>query len=204
MTRLVESFFSQFAHPRGRMGWFVGHLMAWKNGARSRWALELLSPERGERILEVGFGPGVDVRRLLERVGEGGLVAGVDVSVEMVRQARARNRAAIAAGRARLERGSPERLPFDDCAFDAVYSTNSAQFWPDLAGAMAELRRVLSPSGRAIVVVQPMWRGATEADTDAWEAKLVEAVRAAPFAHVESARKQMPPAPAVAAIARCA
>src|SRR5690606_40261299 len=98
MTRLVESFFSQFAHPRGRLGWFVGHLMAWKNGARSRWALDLLSPRPGERILEVGFGPGVDVRRLLERVGESGFVAGVDVSVEMVRQARARNRAAIAAG----------------------------------------------------------------------------------------------------------
>src|SRR5690606_25877073 len=172
MAKLFASVVSQFAHPRGPLGWFVGHLMAWKNGARSRWALDLLSPRPGERILEVGFGPGVDVRRLLERVGESGFVAGVDVSVEMVRQARARNRAAIAAGRARLERGSPERLPFDDGAFDAIYSTNSAQFWPDLTAAMTELRRVLSPSGRAVVVVQPMWRGATEADTAAWEAKL--------------------------------
>src|SRR5690606_34029343 len=172
MTKLVESFFSQFAHPRERMGWFVGHLMAWKNGARRRWALELLSRERGDLIRAVGVGPGFEVRGLLECVGEGGLVAGVDVAVEMGRQARARNRAAIAAGRARLERGSPERLPFDDCAFDAVYSANSAQFWPDLTAAMTELRRVLSPSGRAVVVVQPMWRGATEADTAAWEAKL--------------------------------
>jgi len=144
------------------------------------------------------------VRRLLERVGANGFVGGVDVSAEMVRQARARNRVAVAAGRARLEQGSAEQLPFEDGAFDAVYSVNSAQFWPDLAAAMKELRRVLGPSGRAVVVVQPMWSGATEKDTGEWEAKLRGALVAATFARVEAARKALPPAPAVAVMAWCA
>lgn len=200
MSTLAKSFFSQFGHPRGAMGWLVGHLMAWKNGARSRWALELLTARLGENVLEIGFGPGVDVRRLLERVGDQGFVAGIDVSEEMVRQARARNRAAVTNGRSRLEHGSPEKLPFNDGAFNAVYSTNSAQFWPDLAGAMKEIHRVLTLSGRAVIVVQPMWRGATKADTDRWEEKLVNAAQAATFERVEPVRNDLPPAPAVAVI----
>ncbi|MCL2448469.1 MAG: methyltransferase domain-containing protein [Polyangiaceae bacterium] len=201
MAKLRDSFFAQFAHPRGALGWLVGHLMAWKNGERSRWAIDLLSPRPGEKVLEVGFGPGVDLQRLLRRVGDRGFVAGVDISNEMVRQARARNRAAVAAQRARIELGSPESLPFGDGMFDAIYSSNSAQFWPDLPRAIEELQRVLSPSGRLFVVVQPMWPGATKADTDRWEEKLVGAMRAASFADVKAVQKAMPPAPATCAIA---
>src|SRR4051794_39896963 len=136
---VVKALFQQFGHPSGAVGWLVGHAMAVKNGARSRGAIGLLAPEAGERICENGFGAGIDVRRLSAAVGEG-RVAGVDVSSEMVRQASARNRQAVREGRVDLRLGSASELPFESATFDAVYATNSAQFWPDLETGVREVR----------------------------------------------------------------
>jgi ubiquinone/menaquinone biosynthesis C-methylase UbiE len=105
-------------------------------------------------------------------------------------------------GRARLEVGSAVALPFDDGVFDAVYATNTAQFWPDLATGMSEVHRVMRPGGRAVIVVQPMWRGATEADADRWVQKLSEAMRGATFSKVDEHKKRMRPLSAGAVVGR--
>lgn len=199
---MATGFFRQFSHPTGAMGWLVGHLMALKNGARSRWALSLLAPCPGERALELGFGPGVDVRRLGRAVGARGHVAGIDPSREMVRQATARNRAAARAGRVDLRLGSATELPFPGDTFDAVYSTNSAQFWPSLAAGMREVHRVLRPGGRAVIVVQPMSPGATEATSRKWRDDLRAAMESAGLSPVETHENPLPPVLAVACIGR--
>jgi ubiquinone/menaquinone biosynthesis C-methylase UbiE len=197
----MQGFFQQFANPSGALGWLVGHLMAVKNGARSGFALELLGAAEGERVLEIGFGPGVDVERLLARVGPKGFVAGVDVSREMLRQAMRRNRH-IAVRAAELKLGTATALPFADESFDAVYATNSAQFWGDLGRGFAEVRRVLTGRGRAVVVVQPMSRGATREQALAWRGELAEAARRAGFTAVEGAERELRPVLAVGVIAR--
>src|SRR3954469_18079158 len=109
----MKAFFRQFGHPRGPMGFLVGHLMALKNGERSRWAVALAAPRVGNSVLEIGFGPGVDVRRFARAVGANGRVAGVDISSEMLRQASGRSREAIRAGRVDLRQGSASELPFE-------------------------------------------------------------------------------------------
>jgi SAM-dependent methyltransferase len=192
----------QFAHPVGPLGWFVGQLMAVKNGARSRFALELLAPRQGERVLEIGFGPGVDVARLVALVGARGSVAGIDVSREMLRQATRRNLRHVTEGRVELRLGAAATLPFADASFDAVYATNSAQFWGDLDVGFAEVRRVLAPAGRAVVVVQPMWRGAGREQALAWRERLDGAARRAGFGRVESAERELSPVLAVGVVAR--
>ncbi|HEX6766844.1 MAG TPA: methyltransferase domain-containing protein [Polyangiaceae bacterium] len=195
----MKALFRQFGHPTGPLGWLVGHAMALKNGARSRLALDVLAPKPGERVVEIGFGPGVDVSRIASSVGSDGFVAGVDVSREMVRQATRRNDEGVRAGRVDLRVGSSERLPFESERFDAAYATNSAQFWPDLRGGLAEVLRVLRPGGRALVVVQPMWRGATESDTHAWRDKLRDGMNEVGFRSVETEEVQLAPLLAVLA-----
>jgi ubiquinone/menaquinone biosynthesis C-methylase UbiE len=195
----MRSFFRQFAHPEGPLGWFVGHLMALKNGARSRFALELLGARRGEHVLELGFGPGVDVARLWEHVGPNGRVAGADVSQEMVRHARRRNRRAVASGGVDLRCAAATELPFDDASFDAVYAANSAQFWRDLDAGFAEVRRVLRPGGRAVVAVQPMWKGATPDDARDWATRLQRSMDRTGFVDITSAERDLRPVLAVAA-----
>src|SRR5262245_16525243 len=150
---------AQFSRRTGLGGWLVGHLMAVKNRGRSEWVLSGLDLGPRDRVLEVGFGPGVDVRRAAARAA---FVAGVDHSPEMVRQARRRNARAIAEGRVDLRVGEAGRLPFADGAFDKAFAINVAQFWDPMGAALAELRRVLAPGGLLVLAVQPRSKGATE------------------------------------------
>jgi len=198
----MRSFVQQFAHPEGPLGWLVGHLMAWKNGARSRFALELVAARAGERVLEIGFGPGVDVARLSRLVGPTGRVAGVDVSKEMLRHARSRNRALVARGSVDLRLAAATELPFADASFDAVCATNSAQFWRDLDAGFGEVRRVLRAGGRAVVVVQPMWKGATPDDARDWSSRLRASMRRAGLVEVMHAERELRPVLTVAALGR--
>jgi ubiquinone/menaquinone biosynthesis C-methylase UbiE len=198
----MAGFYAQFANPQGPLGWLVGQMMAVKNGKRSAWALSLLDAQPGEQILEVGFGPGVDVRRLSAVVGAAGRVSGVDVSGEMVRQARTRNAGAIQGGRVDLRLGDVTELPFANEAFDAVYSTNCAQFWSDLTLGMREVRRVLRPSGRAVIVVQPMARGSVDADAVRWQRKLIVGAEEAGFARIEGKIQPMWPTAASGLVVR--
>jgi ubiquinone/menaquinone biosynthesis C-methylase UbiE len=200
----MRSFFEQLAHPEGLLGWLVGHLMAWKNGARSRFALELLGAREGERVLELGFGPGVDIARLSRLVGPTGKVAGVDGSREMLRHARSRNRPSVASGSVELRLAPATELPFADASFDAVCATSSAQFWRDLDGGFQEIRRVLRTGGRAVVVVQPMGKGATPSDARDWSSRLEASMTRSGLVEVTRAERGLRPVLAVPALGRSA
>lgn len=187
----------QFGHPSGALGWLVGHVMAIKNRGRGEWAVSLLELQPADRVLEIGFGPGVDVRRV-QRLVPDGLVAGVDPSQEMLRQARRRN----ADGRARvdLRMGTAAALPFVDGNFDKVFSGNSVQFWPELEAGLVEVRRVLRPGGRVVISIQPRSKGATADTTVAWGRRIVQAMIENGFTDVRTESHEMRPVPAVAVI----
>jgi len=179
----MKSLFQQFARPeQNLLGWLAGRLMAWKNRARSEIFVTRLAPQPGERLLEVGFGPGVDLSRLRDAVGERGSVAGLDASTEMVRQAGRR----FAQGQVDIRTGSAEALPWADASFDAALSINSIAFWPDPGAGLMELCRVLRPGGRIVVAMQPMWRGASEADSRGWSEQLALMAGSAGFADLQT------------------
>src|SRR5271165_5116256 len=192
--QLQSGWRSQFGHPRGVLGWFTGQLMAAKNQRRGEWVRGLLEARAEDRILEVGCGPGVDVAALSHRVG---YVTGVDVSREMVRQARGRNAKAIALHRVLVEQASVEALPFESASFDKVFSINSVQFWPNVAAALGEVKRVLRPQGLLAIAIQPRSRGATALTSLRWEAKLRNAFAEAGFEDVHSALDERPSIPVV-------
>jgi ubiquinone/menaquinone biosynthesis C-methylase UbiE len=139
-----------FGRPTGVLGRLGGIIMARMNRSIARRAIDLLGLEPGDRVLEIGFGPGVAVE-LLARDGMAGWIAGIDPSVEMVEQARARNAGAIADGRADLRRGSVEQVPFESSTFDRALAINSMQAWPDAVTGLREIRRVLRPGGRVVL-----------------------------------------------------
>ena len=102
----------------------------------------------GERILDVGCGPGFYVAELLERVGPDGHVTGIDTSAPML---------AIAARRVEghenveLVDAPATALPFDSGAFDGAISVQVLEYVDDVGLALAELHRVLRPGGRLVV-----------------------------------------------------
>ncbi len=162
-TEPPQGFFAQFGKPTGALGAVVGHLMAWKNGPRSRFVLSLLDLAPHHRVLEIGFGPGVDLARVAALVPEGS-IAGVDHSDIMLRQARRRLARTGHLARADLRCAGVAPLPFGDTVFDRLFSINSVQFWGDLDVATREISRVLAPAGRVAIAFQPMSRGATDDD----------------------------------------
>lgn len=109
--------------------------------------LERLAPQGG-RVLEVGFGMGSDLRWLARK---GLRVCGADLSpssagiVQKGFGALGLNGQAVAA--------DGEALPFPADAFDAVYSFGALHHTPDTSRAIGELRRVLKPRGRCLVML---------------------------------------------------
>ena len=143
-----------FGRPMGLLGRLGGRIMARTNGEFARSAIGLLAVQPDDRVLEVGFGPGVGIEALT-RAAPAGRVAGVDCSKEMVEQATARNADAIERGLVDLRHGSVEALPFDDGAFDAALAINSLQVWPDARVGLREIGRVLRPGGRMALGFTP-------------------------------------------------
>lgn len=106
----------------------------------------------GEAVLDVGCGTGDLTLEVARRVGSSGLVAGIDAAPEMVVRARQK------AGRRHLAidfRVEPvETLSFADQTFDVVVSSLVFHHLPDglKREALAEIRRVLKPGGRLLLV----------------------------------------------------
>lgn len=190
----------QFARPSGVLGRVVGHLMAIKNKERSWWVLPLLDIHQNDRVLEVGFGSGIDIKRVSEMAIDG-FVAGVDHSPVMVEQARRRNAAAIRRGRVEVSLGSASQLPYPDESFDKVFSINVAQFWSGPIDPLREMRRVLRTGGLVAIAVQPRSQGATERRARETARSLVENLRAAGFSEVRLESKRMKPVATVCAVA---
>jgi ubiquinone/menaquinone biosynthesis C-methylase UbiE len=135
-----------FGRPQGLLGRLGGIIMARTNADCGSWVSDLLEVGPNDRVLEVGFGPGVVIQRL-SKLAAAGHVAGIDQSREMVEQARARNATAVQSGRVDLRHGSVESLPFDDNSFDKALAINSMQIWPDAVAGLREVRRVMKPGG---------------------------------------------------------
>jgi len=190
---------SQFGKPSGVLGGLIGHLMAFNNKERSWWVLPMLEIHQNDCVLEVGFGSGIDIRRVSE-IAVDGFVAGVDHSPVMVEQARRRNRAGIQKDRVELQLGCASQLPYQDDFFNKVFSINVAQFWGDPVAVMREMRRVLRPGGLVAVAVQPRSKGAREGIARETGRALIENLRSAGFKEVRLEAKRMKPVSTVCAL----
>jgi SAM-dependent methyltransferase len=102
----------------------------------------------GQRVLEVGCGLGTDGARFAR---SGALYTGVDLTEAAVSLARRRFELEGLAGEFRVS--DAESLDFPDESFDLVYSHGVLHHTPDTARAVREIRRVLRPGGRAVVML---------------------------------------------------
>ena len=178
---------SQFGAPRGLRGWLVAHLVARLTGDANRWMLDCLEVGDDDRILDVGCGPGVALVEAAARTRRA--VVGVDPSPAMIRQARRRNRSAIAAGRVAVSRADAVHLPFRDRSFTKAGSLNSMQFWPRRDEGLRELFRVLEPGGRAAVVLMARSDERPGPAPPPWVEEVTDDMRAAGFAGVAVASR---------------
>ncbi len=194
-SRITRRVVRNFVDPRGlggsAAGWIMSHRSS--NVRRARWAVELLEVEPTDRVLELGFGPGVAIAALGERITTGQVV-GVDRSPVMVRQARRRNAAAIRAGRVQLHLAPVEDLPEDlGGPFDKVLAVNTVGFWRHPAARLADVARRMRKGGRVAVVSQPRCPGATADTTLAAGRELAGYLQDAGFADLRTEHLELSP-----------
>jgi arsenite methyltransferase len=115
---------------------------------RRRLVHEALDARPGERVLDVGCGPGFYVAELLERVGPGGAVVGVDASPQMLGLAAHR---CEGHGNVTFHEAPATSLPVGDESVDAALSVQVLEYVGDVDTALAEMRRVLRPGGRVVL-----------------------------------------------------
>lgn len=102
----------------------------------------------GQSVLDLASGPGVLAREAARRVA-GGLVVASDIAEGALAEGRRR----AAEGAILFAAADAERLTFRDAAFDRVLCGLGLMFFPDVPRALAEMRRVLKPGGRAVFSV---------------------------------------------------
>lgn len=177
---------SQFGAPKGPRGWLAAHVVARLTGEANGWMVDLLAAGAGDRLLDVGCGPGLAVAGAAAR---GSRAVGVDASPTMVRHAGRRNRVSISRGQVEVHRADAVRLPFPDASFTKVGSLNSLQYWTDPRGGLAELHRVLAPGGQVAVVLMARSDEAAGTSPPAWVEETMARLKDAGFTGVRVASR---------------
>lgn len=124
--------------------------LVWRNPASNRAVVEHAGVGPGDRILDIGSGPGAALQRAAEIGAE---VYGVDPSSSMVA------RAARRVPDATVLEASAENLPFPDRHFSHVWTISAFHHWAAPSVGIDEARRVLAPDGRLLIVERKLKQG---------------------------------------------
>jgi arsenite methyltransferase len=146
------SIFDQAAAERLRRTYSTADVVAQRRRTRERFGAV-----RGERVLDLGCGPGFLAVELAEEVGPDGHVTALDPSEPMLAIAREEVAARGLEDRITLTAGDAHELPFDAGTLDGVVAVQVLEHLDDVPRALAEIRRVLRDHGR-LAVVDTDWR----------------------------------------------
>ena len=152
-------------HPgfSGLTGWIAARTMSRGRTDNGELAIDLTNLTAGDRLVDIGCGPGVAARSSAERGAE---VTGIDPASVMLRVARRADRRHAVAWR----HGTAEALPLPDGSHDVAWSLSTVHHWRDLEAGLAEVRRVLTPDGRFLATERLVQVGATGHASHGWTA----------------------------------
>jgi ubiquinone/menaquinone biosynthesis C-methylase UbiE len=149
--RLLSTVAGQLGRPHGLLSPLVARVLNRGNERAIAAAVDSAEIARGSVAADIGFGGGIGLQVLLDRVGDQGVVHGIEIADDMLRRARSRFGRDVQSGRLLLSSGSMTALPLGDGSVDALITLNTVYFISELDAACAELARVLRPGGRAVI-----------------------------------------------------
>jgi ubiquinone/menaquinone biosynthesis C-methylase UbiE len=156
----------------GAIGFVTALAMLTMGRRYARLAVDLASVSEADRVVDIGCGPGNAVRAAAQR---GAQVIGVDPSPMMLRLASVATRDHPNVS---WSPGGAEALPVADGWATVAWSLRTVHHWRDVTAGLAELRRVLAPSGRLLVMERRVQPGATGLASHGWTEQQAESFQA--------------------------
>ncbi|MBB5182284.1 thioesterase, FlK family [Catenisphaera adipataccumulans] len=138
------------AKPQGKAGEEMLERMNRSHYEMTGWALDHMEWNPKDKVLDIGCGGGMTLKRLKEAMPDAALY-GIDYSKTSVDTARALN---ADHPDIQIEQASVEKLPFENDTFDKIVTVESFYFWPDPAQNLHEAVRVLKPSGTLMIAAE--------------------------------------------------
>jgi ubiquinone/menaquinone biosynthesis C-methylase UbiE len=159
----VKDHWSQYRCPAGVSGRTVAANMNKGHWDLTTWGLKHVSVKSDFVILDVGCGGGKTISRLARRAVQG-KVCGLDHSEDMIDYSKKVNEKLIATKRAEIVQGSVEETGFKDDFFDLVTAIETYYFWPNLAEAFREMKRILRIGGCLLIISEMIKDGVYEVE----------------------------------------
>ncbi|PLR98810.1 class I SAM-dependent methyltransferase [Bacillus sp. T33-2] len=157
---MLESMAKQFERPKGFMGKVAGLIMFFENRKINHWTISQLGLEKGDRILEVGYGPGYAIRSIMKQNRQV-FLDGVDLSRDMKTEATKRNQPFIEMGRIQLYTGDVYDFR-PRHKYNKVFSVNNYPLWERPVQSLKHLYEMLEDGGRIVLTVQPREEGSVD------------------------------------------
>jgi cyclopropane fatty-acyl-phospholipid synthase-like methyltransferase len=144
----------QLRQPSGLFGRLVSIMMDRRNRAFYETIIKELDLKSGDRIYEIGYGPGLGINLIANRI-TGCSIEGIDFSELMYNQAAKRNRKFVDAGIVNLRFGDLLTSAVDNEQYDKIFCVNVIYFWSDLAVVFDKIYSMLYDSGRFCIFMTP-------------------------------------------------
>jgi ubiquinone/menaquinone biosynthesis C-methylase UbiE len=174
----------------GVFGLVAGWTMSFGRGPSTRLVVDLARVVPGDRVVDVGCGPGLFLKEAAER---GATAVGVDPSARMRRLAVRRIPAGLRPAVTVVD-GAAEHLPLEDGSATVAWAVASFHHWSDPDAGLAEVHRVLAPTGRLLIVERLAGpRGWFRGHALTWEGAeaVADLARRAGFAEVAVTRHRL-------------
>lgn len=136
------------ANPQGEKGIEIGEMMNATNISMTLESIKTLLIEDDEHILEIGHGNAAHLKNILSRA-QNLKYTGVDISETMYNEARKLNKKFESQADFVLYEG--KKLPFEDKAFDKIFTVNTVYFWENPVEFLNEIYRVLKKEGTFVL-----------------------------------------------------
>jgi len=145
---------AQLRQPTGEAGIQTGEWMNRGNAYINLYTIDVLNAIAGDNILEIGMGNGFFVSHILQK-HNCIKYTGIDFSDVMIEQAKKINEEWINNGQAKFVLEDVAALPFNNGSFNKIFTINTIYFWQDTATIIEQIKRVLLPQGKLIIILRP-------------------------------------------------
>ncbi|MBN1181395.1 MAG: class I SAM-dependent methyltransferase [Bacteroidales bacterium] len=150
-----SDFFSKQARrPKGLFGKLIMSLIFNKgNAALNAFTYELMSIQKDDKILEIGFGTGTLINKMAEKIDKG-IIEGIDFSNTMMLIAQKKNKEYIKNGKVKLIEANFDEIPLEKDNYTKVCSVNTIYFWKNPENSVKKIVEILKPKGKLVIAFE--------------------------------------------------